>query len=82
MAEIEKSTKRQAMGANFDFWIACVLGSTGDPRDRETAFNRLELSTAELHAASATYGTEPFLDPLRSDPRFAQIVKKVGFPIE
>jgi len=51
-------------------------------RDREEAFRYLELSTLEFHPLSAVYGTEPFFDPLRSDPRFAQIVKKVGFPIE
>jgi hypothetical protein len=82
MAEIEKSPEKQAMGTNFDFWMACVLGRTGNPQDRDAAFRYLDRSTTELHAASATYGTEPFLDPLRSDPRFAPIIKKVGFPIE
>jgi serine/threonine protein kinase/Tfp pilus assembly protein PilF len=82
MEEIERSTERKAMGTNFDYNMACILGSTGNPKDRETAFRYLERSTAELHAASAMYQTDAFLDPLRSDPRFARIIKKVGFPVE
>jgi hypothetical protein len=72
----------EELGAGFDFSIAAILGLTGDGQDREEAFRHLELSTSEFHPWSAIYGTEPFLDPLRSDPRFAQIIKKVGFPIE
>ena len=65
LTEIEKLPERINMGTNFDFWKAALLGLTRDPRDRDEAFRCLERSTTELHAASATYGTEPFLDPLR-----------------
>jgi len=82
IAELAKSPERKVLGAGFDFCVATILGLTGDARDREEAFRYLELSTLEFHPWSVLYGTEPFLDPLRSDPRFAKIIKKVGFPIE
>jgi serine/threonine protein kinase/tetratricopeptide (TPR) repeat protein len=81
-AEIERSPERAAMGTLFDFYVAGGLASTGNPNDREEAFRYLERSVAEPHPASYTIEIEPDLDPLRSDPRFAQIVKKVGFPFK
>ncbi len=82
MHELERSPEKEILGTFFDYCMACALAQTRDPRDREAAFRYLETSTAEFHQSSTDYGTESFLDPLRSDPRFAQIVKKVGFPIE
>ncbi len=81
-AEIERSPERAAMGTLFDFYVACGLALTGNPNDREEAFRYLERSVTEPHPASYTIEIESDLDSLRSDPRFARIIKKAGFPFK
>ena len=74
------SDERKRLGSAYDFYAAGILAATGDAGDREEAFRALERSVAEPHPFSATYGTEPGLDPLRSSERFQEIVRKAGYP--
>ena len=48
--------------------------------DREKAFYWLERAYAE-HAGDMIFiNIEPCFDPIRADPRFQALVRKVGFP--
>ena len=82
MAEFGSPENRELLGTSYDFVMACVLAAKGDPRDREEAFRFLDSSVADPHMFALTYDVEPSFDSLRSDPRFAAIIKKAGFPIE
>lgn len=46
--------------------------------DKESAFEWLEEALSERAWAMAEVNVEPALDPLRSDPRFGDIVRRVG----
>lgn len=45
----------------------------------DEALSHLDRYVALRHAVVAQIGVDPCLDPLRSDPRFAEILKKLGF---
>ena len=47
--------------------------------DKDQAFSWLDAAYRE-HDGMQQLGTDFMLDPLRSDPRFAELVKKVGMP--
>jgi TolB-like protein len=51
-----------------------------DMGDKEQAFQWLEIAYREHDWALITLNTSFQLDPLRSDPRFAELVRKVGLP--
>ncbi len=59
------------------FYIA--LGYAG-LRDNDQAFNWLEKSLEERFVRLAYLNVEPIWDPIRADPRFAEIVRRVGIP--
>jgi len=48
--------------------------------DKEQAFQWLNTAYQERDSALIVLKTDPFLDSLRSDPRFAELVRKVGLP--
>ncbi|MEO7813909.1 MAG: tetratricopeptide repeat protein, partial [Sphingomicrobium sp.] len=48
--------------------------------DKDRAIAELELAWTERDAGLASILVDPFLDPLRKDPRFAAIVAKLNFP--
>ena len=47
--------------------------------DKEQAFEWLEKSYRERNQEMTRLKIDPFLDPLRSDPRFADLMRRVGF---
>jgi TolB-like protein len=51
-----------------------------DMGDKEQAFQWLDIAYREHDWALITLNTSFQLDPLRSDPRFAELVRKVGLP--
>jgi TolB-like protein/tetratricopeptide (TPR) repeat protein len=61
----------------FAFQIAQVYAWRGE---KDQAFEWLERSYALHDAGLVRLPFDPALDPLRSDPRFAALVKKMGFP--
>ena len=48
--------------------------------DLDEAFELIDQAYAEKANALVYLNVEPFFDPLRSDPRYAQLIEKMGFP--
>jgi hypothetical protein len=48
--------------------------------DRETAMQWLRRGMEEQCDCMVWLKSEPWMDPLRVDPRYADLVKRVGFP--
>jgi TolB-like protein/Tfp pilus assembly protein PilF len=48
--------------------------------EKEKAFEFLERAWAEKNIEMVFINVEPCLDPLREDPRFADLVKRIGLP--
>jgi len=55
--------------------LVCLYIDLGE---REKAFASLEKAYAAHDLQLQYLGTEPDLDPLRSDPRFADLMRRVG----
>jgi TolB-like protein/DNA-binding winged helix-turn-helix (wHTH) protein/Tfp pilus assembly protein PilF len=70
---LEKS-KRSYVSA-FD--IALIYTALGE---KDTAFDWLKKAVDERSTFLVYSKWEPRLDPLRADPRFGQMLKKIGFP--
>ena len=50
--------------------------------DKESAFAALEKSYQERIGRMVWLNVDPLLDPLRSDPRFNDLVRRVGLPAQ
>lgn len=61
----------------MSYWIAVVYAALGDT---EAAFAELEESYQQREWFFPRLKTDPFMDPLRSDPRFADLLKRTGLP--
>ena len=59
------------------FYIALVYAGL---KDNDQAFAWLEKSIEERFVRLAYLAREPLWDPIRSDPRFAEIVRRIGIP--
>ena len=57
------------------YGIAVLYARLGD---NEQAFAWLEKAYEERNLAMTEIGIEPALDPLRSDPRFGDLLRRVG----
>jgi len=49
--------------------------------DTEAAFRWLERAVAEVDPWIAALNVEPAFAPLRGDPRFVQIARRIGFVV-
>jgi serine/threonine-protein kinase len=67
----------QDFAIGFAFRIAQVYAWRGE---KDQAFEWLERSYAIHDAGLQRLPYDPAMDPLRSDPRFTALVKKMGFP--
>lgn len=72
LAEIERFTK-----PNFtlDFHLAALAAALGD---KNRAFSYLEMAYDARHVSILFAGVDTLLDPLRSDPRFEEILTKLN----
>ena len=69
---LERSKTRHVPG----YWIAVVHAGLGD---RNRAFEWLERAYQEREGILIPLNVDPFFDGLRDDPRFASIIRRVGF---
>jgi TolB-like protein/Tfp pilus assembly protein PilF len=74
---IEARQVQRKTGYSSPYGIAQLYAELGD---KEQAFRWLNTAYQERDPNLLDLRTEFSLDPLRSDPRFAQLVRKVGFP--
>jgi len=72
--ELEELSKRRYVGA---YHIAVVHIGLGD---KDRAFEWLEKAYDERFPALAFLKVEPIFDPLRDDPRFQDLVRRMNFP--
>jgi TolB-like protein/Tfp pilus assembly protein PilF len=57
------------------YYIASIYAALGD---KDKAFDELEKSLAERDVYLGRMKVDPFLDPLRDDPRFAALLKRLN----
>ena len=63
------------------YWSAYAIGSLyADLGDKSKAFQWLNTAYDERDASLLGLKTDYLLDPVRTDPRFAELVRKVGVP--
>jgi len=70
-------TRREARG---EIMAAFTLVYAYAPLDRDRAFARLEKAAAERRDRVVWVKIDPLLAPLRSDPRFQDLVRRMNFP--
>ncbi len=59
------------------FFVAAVYGALGD---KDGAFRCLEQAYEDRDFFLSFVYVHPYMDPLRSDPRFAALLKRIGLP--
>jgi len=74
IAEIREAGKSRYVRSYLFAWIYAALG------DKEKAFAELERSFEDRDCYLGRATVDPFLDPLRDDPRFAGLLKRMGLP--
>jgi tetratricopeptide (TPR) repeat protein len=74
---IETRQAQRKTGYWSAYWIASMYADLGD---KDQAFRWLNTAYQERDQNLVGLKTDFLLDPLRSDPRFAELVRKVGLP--
>jgi TolB-like protein/Tfp pilus assembly protein PilF len=72
--ELSERAKRERIDPGFISWIYIALG------DKDQAFAWLEKARQERAGQISWVKVEPKLDPLRSDPRFTELLRRLGLP--
>lgn len=75
---IEELIAEHPLGHNDYRSVALVYVALGD---HDKAFEWLDKSFAEGEEAISNLKVDPKLDPIRNDPRFETLVKRVGLPL-
>ena len=60
-----------------NYWVAVIYAALGE---RDAAFAELEKAYQQRDWFLPRLKVDPFLDSLRDDPRFADLVKRIGLP--
>lgn len=76
LRRLEELTQRQVTVPRI--FVLAYLG-VGD-RSRVVAY--LEKAYSERYSELTTLKVDPMYDPLRSDPRFTDLLRRVGFPVQ
>ena len=74
---IEVRQAQRKTGYSSAYMIATLYSDSGD---KDQAFKWLNTAYQERDFNLIGLNTDFLLDPLRSDPRFAELVRKVGLP--
>jgi serine/threonine protein kinase/tetratricopeptide (TPR) repeat protein len=74
---IEVRLTQRKTGYYSAFWIATLCADLGD---KDQSFRWLNTAYRERDSQLVNLKTDFLLDPLHSDPRFAELVRKVGLP--
>jgi len=74
LAELQELSKQRYISSSVFALIYAALG------DKDQAFAWLEKSVDEHDLITARLKVDARFDPLRSDPRFADLVRRVGLP--
>ena len=72
LAELQEQSKQRYISPAVIALIYAALG------DKDQAFAWLEKSVEEHDLTTARLKVDQRFDPLRSDPRFAELVRRVG----
>jgi eukaryotic-like serine/threonine-protein kinase len=75
--EVYLAQRKAKRGYVSPFQIAEVYADLGD---KDHAFEWLNTAYQERDLWLTSLPTEPWIDSLRSDPRYAELVRKIGFP--
>ena len=74
---IETRQAQRKIGYSSAYAIAALYADFGD---KDQAFRWLNTAYQERDEFLLGLKTDSLLDPLRSDPRFAELVRRVGLP--
>lgn len=75
--ELLQGTRNPPEAYERPFGRAIIYGHLGE---LDKAFANLELAYAQRDTHMTTLAVEPHLDPLRSDPRFANLIRRIRIP--
>ena len=73
--EVSKAQRKNGYASPYD-----IAGLYADLGDKEHAFEWLNIAFQEHNRGLIRLKTDFLMDSLRSDPRFAELVSKVGLP--
>jgi len=74
---LKKITGHRTRLKLYPFFVATFFAELGE-KDKAFAMLNEALETKDQHTAQMK--VDPFMDPLRDDPRFKEVMKKAGFP--
>jgi len=72
IAELKDLSKSRYVRPYYVAWIYAALG------DKDNAFAELERSFDERDVYLNRINSDPFMDPLRDDPRFNELLRKLN----
>jgi TolB-like protein/DNA-binding winged helix-turn-helix (wHTH) protein/Tfp pilus assembly protein PilF len=72
--------EEQESSESGDYWPYRLAMLSARAGDRDTTIKWLETALAERKSRLIMINVDPLFDPVRDDPRFAELVRKVGIP--
>jgi TolB-like protein/Tfp pilus assembly protein PilF len=76
-ATINKSKEAEKTKYVMSYWVAVTYAALGE---KDAAFAELEKAYQAHDWFLQRLKTDPFMDPLRDDPRFNDLVRRIGLP--